>query len=47
MSRPYTEAARARVEALQRDLRAMVEMGLLVPEGATNRLFYRLGKAAS
>jgi len=32
--------------SLQRDLRAMVEMGLLSPEGATNRLAYRLGKGA-
>ena len=32
--------------SLQRDLRAMVEMGLLSPEGATNRLSYRLGKGA-
>jgi Fic family protein len=28
--------------SLQRDLRAMVEVGLLVTEGATNRLVYRL-----
>jgi Fic family protein len=27
---------------LQRELKAMVEKGLLVPEGATNRLYYRL-----
>jgi Fic family protein len=33
--------------SLQRDLREMVEKGLLVPEGATNRLFYRLGKKVS
>jgi len=33
--------------SLQRDLRAMVEMGLLDPEGATNRLLYRLKEAAS
>ncbi len=29
---------------LQRDLKAMVGKGVFVPEGATNRLFYRLGK---
>jgi len=29
---------------LQRELRAMVDKGLLTPEGATNRLYYRLGK---
>ncbi len=33
--------------SLQRDLRAMVDKGLLIPEGATNRLFYRLGKVGS
>jgi len=33
--------------SLQRDLREMVEKKLLVPEGATNRLYYRLGKAVS
>jgi hypothetical protein len=27
---------------LQRELRAMVEKGLLLPEGKTNRLYYRL-----
>jgi len=33
--------------SLQRDLREMVEKGLLVAEGATNRLYYRLGGAGS
>jgi len=33
--------------SLQRDLREMVDKKLLVPEGATNRLYYRLGKAVS
>ena len=28
--------------SLQRDLKAMVEKGLLVPEGATNKLTYRI-----
>jgi hypothetical protein len=28
--------------SLQRDLKAMVDMGLLVSEGATNRLVYRM-----
>jgi DNA-binding HxlR family transcriptional regulator len=28
---------------LQRDLKDMVEKGVFIPEGATNRLFYRLG----
>jgi cell filamentation protein, protein adenylyltransferase len=31
--------------SLQRDLRAMVEMGLLVSEGATNKLNYRMKEA--
>jgi Fic family protein len=30
---------------LQRELKKLVELELLVPEGATNRLYYRLGKA--
>jgi len=30
---------------LQRDLRSLVEKGLLVAEGATNRLVYRAGTA--
>ena len=29
---------------LQRELRLMVDKGLLTPEGATNRLYYRLGQ---
>jgi len=28
--------------SLQRDLKAMVDMGLLISEGATNRLVYRM-----
>ncbi len=32
---------------LQRDLRQMVERGVLLSEGATNRLVYRLGRTAS
>jgi predicted HTH transcriptional regulator len=28
--------------SLQRDLKAMVDRGLLVPEGATNKLTYRI-----
>ncbi len=28
--------------SLQRDLKAMVDIGLLVSEGATNRLIYRM-----
>lgn len=32
---------------LQRELKAMVEKGLLAPEGATNRLYYRLGTPVS
>ena len=31
--------------SLQRDLRAMVEMGLLVSEGSTNKLVYRMKEA--
>jgi Fic family protein len=30
---------------LQRELRKLVELGLLTPEGATNRLYYRLAEA--
>lgn len=37
--RPYSEANR---RSLQRDLKAMIELGLLIPEGATNKLVYRL-----
>ena len=29
---------------LQRELKAMIVKGLLIPEGATNRLYYRLGR---
>lgn len=29
---------------LQRELKELVDKGLLIPEGATNRLYYRLGK---
>lgn len=32
---------------LQRELKAMVGKGLLAPEGATNRLYYRLGQVVS
>ena len=32
---------------LQRELKVMVGKGLLAPEGATNRLYYRLGKVQS
>lgn len=32
---------------LQRELKVMVSKGLLAPEGATNRLYYRLGKVQS
>jgi DNA-binding HxlR family transcriptional regulator len=31
---------------LQRELKAMVDKGLLTPEGATNRLYYRLAQTA-
>jgi cell filamentation protein, protein adenylyltransferase len=31
--------------SLQRDLKAMVDMGLLVSEGATNKLVYRMKEA--
>ena len=31
--------------SLQRDLKAMVDVGLLVSEGATNKLLYRLKEA--
>jgi Fic family protein len=31
--------------SLQRDLRAMVDIGLLVPEGSTNKLVYRMKEA--
>ena len=31
---------------LQRELKELVDKGLLIPEGATNRLYYRLGKIA-
>ena len=30
--------------SLQRDLKAMVDKGLLIPEGATNKLDYRIKK---
>jgi Fic family protein len=30
--------------SLQRDLRALVEKGLLIPEGSTNQLVYHLGR---
>jgi predicted HTH transcriptional regulator len=31
-------------KTLQRELKGMTERGLLVPEGATNRRYYRLGR---
>ena len=32
--------------SLQRDLKAMIHMGLLVSEGSTNRLVYRMRQAS-
>jgi hypothetical protein len=32
-------------QSLQRDLKAMVDIGLLVSEGSTNKLVYRMKEA--